>query len=439
MGLYSEIIQATANYLNRDNSPVNSLPIKDTQKHSFQSDDPPGVWKPLLGFDMSDSISSIEAYRSLVYACSNKKAYNLAKANIKIYRQFKSKKTNIDNHPFINLINSQNSFGQTFPIMLVLASLNCDAKGIAYIYVRTQDILGRKIPVELIPVPARAVLPVYDISKTTIISYSITGAAFEGMPSQMNISPNEMIVFQLPNPDSNLIPVAPYSRFNFTTQTDYMMSRAQYSQFVNDGTPPFAISYKGEMKDETFARLKCEFRAKHQGAGNNREPLFLDQEASIQTVANSPKEMDYVNSRRQIFDEIMIILDVSRQVMNDFSESNFSNSKNALMAWIRNTIEPYADIIFCQQLTAFVKRFYDTKLIVSMEYEMSDDEMELKELDLMAKHGTITKNEFREAREFEASTLEGADDWITDKSETVRDTLTNADGTVITKTADQTI
>ena len=97
----------------------------------------------------------------------------------------------------------------------------------------------------------------------------------------------------------------------------------------------------------------------------------------------------------------MLILDVSKQVMNIFQDSNYSNSASALMAWIKNTIEPYANMVFNEQLTAFVHDNYDTKLITSMEYEISDVDTQLKEIDLFARHRLATKNELRRIRNWD--------------------------------------
>ena len=89
MGLIKQIINSVYDFYNPG--------INKVQKNSlsFNSDDPPGVWKPLVGMNLLDCIGTQDYYKSFAYACINKKAYNVANANLYLYRQFKSKRTEI--------------------------------------------------------------------------------------------------------------------------------------------------------------------------------------------------------------------------------------------------------------------------------------------------------------------------------------------------------
>ena len=189
--------------------------------------------------------------------------------------------------------------------------------------------------------------------------------------------------------------------FNFTLDIEYLQSRYQRRFFDNDGTPGFVISLPKELRDETFERYKRQYKENHSGVDNARSPLILDSGATVTEMSRSQKEMDFTTSRKQILEEIMLILDVSKQVMNIFEDSNYSNSRSALMAWISNTIEPYANMIFNEQLTAFAHDNYDEKLITKMEYNVTDVDSQLKEIDLFAKHGLATKNELRRLRNWD--------------------------------------
>lgn len=388
MGIIKKIIESL--------SPNSKIRANDKNSVTFNSDDPPGVWKPLLDLDLSDRPGTEDYYKSFAYACINKKAYNLANANIYLYRQFKSRRTEIENHPFLKLINSLNSYGQSFKEMLFLSSVNCDLKGNAYLLINRAELLGSKIPVEFVPLPAKYVTPILDSQNTSVEYY-----LYEAGSSTLKLKPSDIIRFRLPHPESNIFSFAPVNAFNFTLDIEYLQSRYQRKFFDNDGTPGFVITLPKELRDASFERYKRQYKESHSGVENARSPLILDSSASVTELGRSQREMDFINSRKQILEEIMLILDVSKQVMNIFQDSNYSNSKNALMAWIKNTIEPYSNMVFNQQLTAFVRDNYDTKLITTMEYDVTDTEMQLREIDLFARHKLATKNELRRVRNWD--------------------------------------
>ncbi len=390
MGLIKQIIKSVYDFYNPE--------INKVQKNSlsFNSDDPPGVWKPLVGMNLLDCIGTQDYYKSFAYACINKKAYNVANANLYLYRQFKSKRTEITEHPFLKLLHSRNSYGQSFKEMLFLASVNCDLKGNAYLLVNRVEFLGKRLPVELVPLPAKFVTPKLN-SQNTAVDYYL----YEAGGKTLKINPQDIIRFKLPHPESNIYSFAPVSAFNFTLDIEYLQSRYQRRFFDNDGTPGFVISLPKELRDETFERYKKQYKENHAGVDNAKNPLILDSGATVKEISSSQKEMDFINSRKQILEEIMLILDVSKQVMNIFEDSNYNNSRNALMAWIQNSIEPYANMVFNEQLTAFAHDNYDEKLITCMEYEVTDVDLQLKEIDLFAKHGLATKNELRHVRNWD--------------------------------------
>jgi len=350
----------------------------------------------LVELDMLDRAGTQDFYRSFAYACINKKAYNTANADIYLYRQFKSRRTEITGHPFMKLLSSRNSYGQSFKEMLFLSSVNCDLNGNAYLLVNRVEFLGKRLPVEFVPLPAKYVTPRLDSQNALVDHY-----LYEAGGATLKVKPADIIKFKIPHPESNIYSFAPVSAFNFTLDIEYLQSRYQRRFFDNDGSPGFVISLPKELRDETFERYKKQYKENHTGVDNARNPLILDSGATVTELGRTQKEMDFTSSRKQILEEIMLVLDVSKQVMNIFEDSNFNNSRNALMTWIKNTIEPYANMVFNEQLTAFVQDNYDEKLITAMEYDVTDVDLQLKEIDLFAKHQLATKNELRRVRNWD--------------------------------------
>ena len=364
-----------------------NAPASKPQKHAatFNSDDVPGVWRPLLGMDLYDYIGTESVYKSFAYACINKKAMNLAKAKVYLYRQYKSKQTEIKDHPFLNLINSQNQYKQSFKEMLFLASVNCDINGYAYLLINYVTLPFGKLPVSFTPLPARYVTPMLD-SQNEMIEYYYYGH------NQRKFMPDEVIRFKVPAPDSNLFGCAPVKAFNFTLDIDYLSARSRRSFFDNDARPTLAVSFPTPLQPATFDRYVTEFNRKQAGSSNNGKAIVTDNGATVNALNTTGRELDYVNSREQILQEIELVLDVNDQVMGRFKDSNYNNAKNALNSWLVNSLSPYADMVFNEKLTAFVKDNYDRKLITVMEYDVTDPDYNLQ---LFESTGPITKNEKR--------------------------------------------
>lgn len=362
------------------------------------------MWQPVAGLGLYDFNYTRNYYRSFAYACINKKALNVSKASIYLYRQYKSKKTEVKDHAFLKLIRSQNSYGQSFKTILFTSSANCDINGWAYIQVITLQTPftslgnGGKTPVELIPLPAKNVTPVFDSQNSMVLYYRY---------GNKKLMPDEVIAFKVPNPESNLEANPPVRAFNFTLEVDYFMGKSRKSFFENDARPTLSVNFPTKLDKDVFDAYVEKFNGRYAGPNNNGKVMVSDNGAVINALNTTGRELDYVNSRQQILDEMMLILDVNAQVMGVFKDSNYNNSKNALTGWMENTIIPYSEMVFNEPLTAFVQRYYDPKLITVMEYALGyDRDAQLKALDYYTDKLKIKRSVLAELEGFSEDDLE---------------------------------
>ncbi len=392
--------------------PAQNINSPDLQQHSekFNSDDRPALWQPLLSTGLFDHVGTENYYRSFVFAILNKIAMNVAVGKIELYRKFKSKQTKITDHPFLNLLQSRNNIGQSIEQMLYLAVLNAKLFGFGCLLVnRVTSGLNflNNIPVEFVHLPAKFVQPVYNSDGTNFTSFRFNGSFGVGGVKQFDIPLENIIYFKEMNPLSNLLGYSPIKAFNFTLDIDLMQSSYQYNGMKNDGLPNFVIQLPGKLNDPAYERYKKRYDEIHSGVKNARRPLILDNDAKAQAIHINAKEMDFVNSRKMIVDEILFMLDMPKQVMGQFEGSNYNNSRNALLFWIENTITPYAAIVFNSMLTKFVQDNYDKKLITSIEYPIGDPEIQIKLATQLRNFNIISTNE---ARQLAPSNLEDIDD-----------------------------
>lgn len=372
-----------------------------------EPNEPPGIWQPIRGFNYFDVIGTENKYKSFAYACIKKRAMNITKGNIYLYKEFKSKRNEIKrDHPFFQLINRNNNLGQSFKEILFLSSCNCDLKGNAYVAVDKVDFLGSSLPVNLTPIPAKYVTIHLNSQNTAIEYYEciINGKSIK-------IPPENMIRFKIPNPDSNIHAHAPVSAFNFTLDIDFLMSRTQRKFFDNYAQLGTIIETPTGTTDATRQKLDNQVKEEYAGSHNAHKGMVLSPGLKVTKLADNNREMDYVKSRLAIRDEICVILDTDKVVMNITDDVNYNNSKSALRNWIENNISPFMGLVFAPQLTQFLKDNYDKRLICEFDYEFATDrEMQLKSYETSRKYCLSTINEIREREGDEPSTDPRADD-----------------------------
>jgi HK97 family phage portal protein len=365
------------------------------------------VWQPIKGFGFYDSIETKSHYKSFAYACIKKRAMNITKGNIYLYKEFKSKRNEVKaDHPFFQLINRNNSFGQSFKEILFLSSCNCDLKGNGYVAVDKVDFLGSSLPVNLTPIPAKYVTIHLNSQNTSIEFYEcvINGKSIK-------ILPENMIRFKIPNPESNILGHAPVSAFNFTLDIDFLMNRTQRKFFDNYANLGTVIETPAGTSERTREKLDNQLQSQYAGSHNAHKGMVLSAGLKVAKTSENNREMDYVKSRQAIRDEICVILDTDKTVMNISDDVNYNNSKSALRNWIENNISPFMGLVFAPPLTQFLKDNYDKRLICEFDYEFATDrEMQLKSYENARKYSLKTINQIRELEGDEPSTDPRADD-----------------------------
>lgn len=369
---------------------------------TFKASDPPGIWRPILGMDLFDSPSAQGVYRSFAYACINKKAFNISKPNIYLYKRERSKKNEVLEHPFLNLIRSRNSYGQSFREIFWLSSCNCDINGHAFILIGTVQTpflnLGKKgkTPVELIPLAAKYITPVMD-SQNIYVDHWLYSAGLK----TIKLLPEEVIRFKVPNPDSNILPNPPVKAFNFTLDVDYLQARTRRKFFDNDARPTLHIGFPTQLDPGNFEDYVSRYSRKQSGVSNNGRTIVTDNGATVSALNNGPRELDYANTRRQVLDEIMLMLDVNAQVMGMFEDSNYNNGKNALRGWMENSIIPFSEMVFQEPLNGFIFDYYDKNLLMVLEYDLEyDRDSQIKALEFYSKEGIVKKTKIAELEGF---------------------------------------
>lgn len=412
MGLIKKIANTVLNYYAEPApSTIPDIPATaNNQQNDFTGTNYNGGWsnledlwyQPIKGLGIFDRAGTAHKYKSFAYSAINKRAFAVAKADVFIYKEFKSKKTEIKNHPFLSVLKNKNVYDQTGKEILYLTSVALDLFPDVYWHViKTQTPIG-VIVNEIIFLIPKYVEPILNKANTLIEYYKYGDA---------KIPKEDVIHFKRPNPYNNLYGYAPADAFNFTLDIEFLQGQTSKAMFGNNANLEGVLLFPTKLNDNNKTRLKSELKGEHGGAGNAGGTLFLDNGADYKRIQATPKEMDYRESRLQIRDEILVILDVPKTVMNITEDVNYSNGENALRSFIENSIQPFAEIVIESKINSYFRNIYGDRFLFKMEWDFKTDrKMQLDTLDLYLRHNLIKKEVLAEQEGYTAEDVpDGAD------------------------------
>jgi HK97 family phage portal protein len=112
----------------------------------------------------------------------------------------------------------------------------------------------------------------------------------------------------------------------------------------NSARPSGALVYRADgganLTDEQFERLKRELEDGFQGAANAGRPLLLEGGLDWKPMGYSPKEMDFVEAKREAAREICLAFGVPPMLLGIPGDNTYSNYVEANRAFWRLTVLP---------------------------------------------------------------------------------------------------
>jgi HK97 family phage portal protein len=110
----------------------------------------------------------------------------------------------------------------------------------------------------------------------------------------------------------------------------------------NAARPSGALVYEGEgsLSLDQFDRLKRELEENYQGATNAGRPLLLEGGLAWQAMGISPKEMDFIEARREAARDIALAFGVPPMLLGIPGDNTYANYAEANRALWRHTVLP---------------------------------------------------------------------------------------------------
>lgn len=371
----------------------------------------------------------VKHYKHWVYVCASKNASGVAQVPLRLYatsepqhmsmsKQYKYLRKGIDtrpvpkmrlkelasreglvrrvskaveveevvNHPFLDLIQSINPWHNGFETIELLQTY-LDLTGNAYLYCWKDP--ATDIPAELWVLPSQYV-QIVPCEKNFIKGYLYGTSKM----NQVALSPEEVIHFKYPNPDDLFYGYSPIEAGWRAVQRKEGMDAYDESLIRNNARPDFVIQAKGRLTPDDRKALREQWQQLYGTRRGRGKPAVLDNEAIINPIGWSPREMGFVQGQKMTKEEIAGVygVPVSKLTTEDV---NRANAEAGDYSWMKDTIRPRAIRIedkFNEKLTP---RF-DARLFVAFDNPVPEDKQyKLNEQDTYLRNGVITINEVR--------------------------------------------
>lgn len=340
-------------------------------------------WVNIIGGN--DKESNI-AY-SWVYTGITTRAENLINANIYLYQKSKSGEIKeLDNHPFLDMMNSFNLYGQTFEDIIYSISMNLDVYGNAFVHI-LKDKANR--PAQFILLPTSKITQVFSEN-------AVSGYEYRTTTKVLKYNVDEIIHFKLPSLDNQFYGTPTIQSCKFAIDIDCFQQTYQKAFYENNGAVGLALQTDHELSDEAFQRTLSMWNDKYSGASNANRVALLDNGLKIETFNNNPKEVDFKESRIELRDEILGKLRVPKNILGITQDVNRANADASIYTFTKFTIEPLSRFIV-NGFNRFLKTQFDPSLYIKFEYEYDNTEL----YKMLLEHQVITIDEAREAFGFQ--------------------------------------
>lgn len=378
----------------------------DNHKLSASYNFTDGSWTTAFPYNQNNPELYQEDYRSFAYSCINLRAEKIAESTTLLFKKQLKNEKPIYEHPFLELISKTNVYGQSFNEIEFLISTSLDLMGNALVYY-PKNIFG--MPTELIFVPWSRVVPMWNLDQTKILSYRYV----QGTKS-VEYFPDEVIHFRLPNLYFPLIGKATASACKIALNIDWYQSLSQSNFYRNDNRVGmvFTVPKESALNQEQRESMKFQLQEQNGGFRKSGNNLLLEGGTTASPYQATPKEADYVESRKSTRDEVCGVFRTPKSLLG-FSEGVIrSQGENDLQNFIQNTIKPFS-INFANPLNTFIKQNYDERLNLRIEFTYQESEsMQIIRDKMELERGVTTINEYREKRGMEKSTEDICDQHV---------------------------
>ncbi len=370
-------------------------------------------------FQSEDYQRLVAQYKSWIYICANKNATAIAEAPLRLYvskptkeskilvktlqvnkatKRRLAKNANLTNyitkgadveevvsHNFLDLLKNVNPLINRFDLWEI-TQIWLELTGNAYWYIY-KDQMG--VPLQIWPLPPQFIRIVVSPEKI------VAGYVFQRAVQKVPFDEEEIIHFKFGNPNGTLYGTGPLSAIMETNQTDQEIRRFETTLMKNMGRPEGVLETAVTIPEESFKRLKEEWRNNYAGTNKVGKTIILENGLTYKPITFTPREMNYVVGRKMNREEIAAAFGVPMSKLTT-EAVNLANAYVGEHQYMQDTIEPRLRRLE-EKINEKLMPMYDENLFIGYDEVIpSDKEFTLRERTSNLGSYVTTVNEERE-------------------------------------------
>lgn len=156
-----------------------------------------------------------------------------------------------------------------------------------------------------------------------------------------SIPPEDMLQFLYPDPSNMYFGMSPLMSAGQAVDIDNEAERFQKSSLENRGIADIHFEVPPDATPEQVSRLREIFQEQQAGPRNARRALFSSAKATPLNV--SAAELDFIESRKFVRDEICSAYGVPPPMVGNYESATLANIETARQIFWRDTIVPLLD------------------------------------------------------------------------------------------------
>lgn len=174
-----------------------------------------------------------------------------------------------------------------------------------------------------------------------------------GYGKEIDIAFEDMVPFRFPNPNSPYRGKSPVQSAARAIDTDTFSANWNRNFFFNSALPNMVLTTDQQLTEVQVNRLLAAWQAKFQGVGNAHKVAFLTGGFKPEQIGQKMNDMEFIEQRRAMRDEIMAIFKVPKTILGLTDDVNRANAEATKAAFIEGTITPILHMI-----TSHLNEFY---------------------------------------------------------------------------------
>ena len=309
-----------------------------------------------------------EAYIKNVVAnrCINLLADSASAVKYKLFSCRNNSKTEIMNHPILDLIYKPNTLDST-QVFFKKVYISKILSGNAYIRC-IKDQYDQPIALEELRPDKMTVLVSKDNVNILGYKYQVTNKKH----INMMFKHNQCDVLHIKNyhPMNDFYGLSQVESAANSIEQHNQASNWNQALLQNGAKPSGALMLKGNkeaLTEEQFDRLKQQFEQNYCDSSNAGKPLLLEGGLEWKEMSLSPKDMDFIAAKNNSAREIALAFGIPPQLLGIPGDNKYSNYVEAKLSFWEETIIPLVEEMLCHLSTWLNKHFKTYNLRIEID------------------------------------------------------------------------